>query len=91
MIHSEKGAVKISGDMLDIFADLGVAIQSTAQACYQATGDVEPILRTIVGITCDALLKSLEEVDADAEQKDKNALDRLFDKAMKDWEKNQSE
>lgn len=91
MINSDKGNVNINGDLFDVLADLGVAIYGTADASYKATGEVEPILRSIVGITCDALLQFLDNIDASENQKSKSTMDRLFNEAIKDWEKNQSE
>lgn len=91
MINSDKGNIKIEGNLSDVLADLGVAIIGTADASYKATGDIEYILRTIVAITCDALLQFLEKIEADENQKSRSTMDRLFDEAIKDWEKNQSE
>lgn len=91
MINSDNGNININGDLFDVLADLGVAIYGTADASYKATGEVEPILRSIVGITCDALLQFLDKIDASENQKSKSTMDRLFDEAIKDWEKNQSE
>lgn len=90
MINSDNGNVNIEGNLSDVLADLGVAIYGTADASYKATGEVEPILRSIVGITCDALLQFLDNIEASENQKSKSTMDRLFDEAIKDWEKNQS-